>query len=160
MMKKSLSACLALLAVAGSLMLTQCKKSNDSNSKSTLLTSAAWKYKDAGIDADNNGTAETPIPAGTLQACDLDNTLRFQTDTSGTLDEGPTKCDATNPQSTTFKYRFNTSTNIINFSTAIFAGISGDAKVLELSATQMRISKAVPLTGSPISLTIIVTLVH
>ena len=160
MKKKSLTACLALMAVSGTLMLTQCKKPDNGNSKVKLLTSASWKYKEAGIDADNNGTAETPIPAGNLQSCDTDNTITFKTDTTGVLDEGPTKCDATYPQTTAFKYSFNASTNVINFSTAIFAGISGEAKVLDLSATQMRISKPVQITGAPISLTVIVTLVH
>ena len=160
-MKKTSIATVATIAAAVcSLVFTQCKKNDDNNSKSKLLVSAAWKYKEGGLDLDNNGSGETPIPAGTLQACDLDNTLTFKTDTSGVLDEGATKCDVSYPQSTTFKYSFNSSTNILNFSTAIFAGISGDTKVLDLSATQLRVSKAVTLTGSPIPLTVVVTLVH
>ena len=160
MKKTSVAACCTVIVVCCTLVFTQCKKSNDTNAKSGLLTSAAWKYKEGGLDLDNNGSGETPIPAGTLQACDLDNTLTFKADNSGVVDEGATKCDATYPQSTIFKYTYNSSTNVINFSTAIFAGISGDAQVLELTATQMRVSKAISLTGSPIQLTVVITLAH
>ena len=159
-MKMPLAASLVMIAASGSLFFGSCKKKDDSPSKSALLKASPWKYKEAGIDLDNNGSGETPIPPGTLQSYDLDNTVTFQTDTTGIVDEGPTKFPASNPQTSTFKYTFNSSTNVINFSTAVFAGISGDAKVLELSATQLKISKAVPITGVPAPLTVVVTLVH
>lgn len=160
MKKIPVAASLALVAACCSLFFADCKKSDNTNTKSTLLKIAAWKYKDAGLDIDNNGTTDSPLPSGTLQACDIDNTLTFKTDTTGLVDEGATKCTATNPQSAIFTYKYNTSSNVITFSTAVFAGISGDTKVLELTATQMRLSQAVTVTGIPTPLTVIVTLVH
>ena len=159
MKKKTIATCGIIITAFSSLLFTQCKKSND-NSKSKLLVSASWKYKEGGLDLDNNGTGETPFPTGSLQACDLDNTVAFKTDTSGVLDEGTTRCDASSPQTTTFKYTYNTSTNVLNFSTAIFAGISGDVKVLDISSTQLKLSKAVTVTGVPVAVTVVVTLVH
>ena len=148
------------MAAFSVLLLTQCKKSKTDTTKSKLLISGSWKYKEGGLDLDNNGSGETPFPPGTLQACDLDNTVTFKTDTSGVLDEGATKCDVTYPQTSTFKYTYNTSTNILNFSTAIFAGISGDVKVLDISSTQLKLSKGVTVTGLPTAVTVVVTLAH
>ncbi|MBE7172975.1 MAG: hypothetical protein INR73_20530 [Williamsia sp.] len=160
-MKKKTVASSVLLSTAFCMLLfTQCKKSNNDSNKSKLLVSGAWKFKEGGLDLDNNGTGETPFPTGTLQTCDIDNTVTFKTDTSGVVDEGATKCDATYPQTTPFKYTYNASSNILNFSTVIFAGLSGDVKVLDISSTQLKISKAVPITGLPTSVTVVVTLVH
>lgn len=159
-MKKPTVATSGILIAAFFLLFTHCKKSDNNSAKSKLLISGPWKYKEASIDLDNNGTGETPLPTGTLQSCDLDNTVTFRTDTSGVVDEGATKCDATYPQTNPFKYTYNTSTNTLNFSTAILAGISGDVKVLDISSTQLKISKAITVTGAPIPLTVVVTLVH
>ena len=160
-MKKTTVAASGLLTAAFCmLLLTECKKSDNNSARSKLLIGGAWKYKEASVDLDNNGTGETPLPTGTLQSCDLDNTVTFRTDTSGVVDEGATKCDATYPQTNPFKYTYNTSTNTLNFSTAILAGISGDVKVLDISATQLKLSKVLTVTGSPIPLTVVVTLVH
>ena len=159
MKKTTIGTCSMLIAALCILLFTQCKKSND-NSKSKLLVSAAWKYKEGGLDLDNNGTGETPFPTGTVQSCDADNTVTFKTDTSGVVDEGATKCDATSPQIAPFKYTFNASTNTLNFSTVIFGVISGDVKVLDISSTQLKLSKAVPVTGLPTAVTVVVTLVH
>lgn len=161
MKKKSVAFRLMLALAFCSSFFTHCKKNDNGNSKVKLLQSAAWKYQDAGLDLDKNGTVDSPLPVA-LQKCDTDNTLTFKTDTSGVVDEGASKCNVSYPQTSTFKYTYSTSANIITFSTAVFAGVGGDAKVLELSATTLRLSQAVTQTigSTTATATVIVTLVH
>ena len=102
------------------LILGSCQKDDSTDpapkTKTELITLKAWKYNDAKIDTDNNGTGDQPIPAGVLEACQTDNNITFVVGGSGTIDEGPTKCDATDPQSVPFTWSFTSNETMINFS--------------------------------------------
>ncbi len=130
-----LSVCLASIA---------CKKSNNSGkSKTDLITQATWKFDQAGIDADGNGTIDSPIPPGILQNCDTDNTITFMSNGSGTADEGPTKCNPANPQTSSFTWSLKNNETIINFSNSLFGSLSGDVKLIAATETQLTLEKAV-----------------
>ena len=95
---------LSLLSLLSTvLILGSCQKDDSTNTttktKTELITLKAWKYNDAKIDTDNNGTGDQAIPAGVIEPCQTDNAITFTTNGSGTIDEGPTKCDAGDPQS-------------------------------------------------------------
>jgi hypothetical protein len=141
--------CLALIA---------CHKSDKKPSNTSLVTSTTWKYSDAGIDQDNNGTKDFSLPPGTLQSCDLDNTITFKSDGTGVVDEGATKCDAADPQTIPFTWNFTNNETTINFSTAVIAGIGGEAKIIELSSNKLTLSKQVNYSG--VLVTVIVFLTH
>jgi hypothetical protein len=90
---------LALVALLGS-----CKKDNDNPAPAaTDLTTGSWKM------SASTAVVEFPAPVGTqttdlfalLPACDVDNTFKFNTDNSVTIDEGATKCDPNDPQTET-----------------------------------------------------------
>jgi len=158
---KSISLTLLLLIIFVSF--SGCSKKNDNTpNKNTLLTSSTWKFSTAGIDANNDGVMETTLPAGTLQSCDTDNTLLFKSDNTGIVDEGPTKCNQANPQSLQFGWTLINNGESINFTTAIFAGINGDAKLVELTSSKLTMSKLIPVPNAPIpvSVRVIVFLVH
>jgi hypothetical protein len=147
------------------LVLGGCQKDDSSGStpktKTELITSSSWKYNDAKIDADNNGTGDQPIPAGFVEACQLDNTITFTSNGSGSIDEGPTKCDAADPQSLPFTWSFTSNETIINFSSAVFAGIGGDFKIVSLTETELIISQQVSVLPPPLpAVTVIASFKH
>lgn len=150
---------MALLA-GSTLFIGSCSKDDDSGpSKTSLITSAAWKYENAGLDVNKDGFIDTAVPAGFLVDCDKDNTITFKSDGTGTLDEGATKCDPGNPQTSAFTWSFKNNETMLNFPTAIFTGISGDISILKLTSTELDLSKEVNI-GGPTTVNVIVELKH
>ena len=150
------------LIALGIAVFASCSKDDDSKgepTKTQLLTTVPWKYDTAGIDANGDGTIDTALPDGTVEDCDKDNTFTFQADGTGTADEGPTKCDPTNPQTMTFNYSLNSNATIINFPDTVISGISGDVTIKELNATRLVLTKAVEI-GLPIAVNVVVELKH
>jgi len=121
---------------------------DDVKAKTTLLTSATWKYDTAAIDVDKNGTPDQALPAGYIENCEKDNTITFKSDSTGTLNEGATKCNSTDPQTTSFKWWFKDNGATLYSPDPIFGGLSGDAKVSELTSTKLRVLKEVTVAPS------------
>jgi hypothetical protein len=141
------------------------KEADDDNgggnkTKMDLITSAAWKYDTAAIDVDGNGSTEQALPPGTILSCDRDNTITLKKDGTGTVDEGGSKCNTSDPQQTAITWQFKDNETVINIPNEIF-GVSGDVKILELTETKLRITKKVDITDPiPISVWVVVTLKH
>lgn len=123
-----------------------CKKSK-SKSRTDLITQSSWKYQDAGLDVNRDGTVDAPIPAGFLQACDLDNTITFKSDGTGTADEGTLKCDPSSPQTSTFTWTFKDNEQVITLSNALFGGLNGEVKVKTINDSQLELHKEVNMTA-------------
>ena len=134
-------------------------KKDDGTAKMQLITSAAWKYDTAAIDADKNGTPDQALPAGYIENCDKDNTITFKSDSTGTLNEGATKCNTGDPQTTSFKWWFKDNGAVLYSPDPIFGGFSGDAKVIELSTTKLRVTKEVTVAPFP-TVNIVLDLKH
>lgn len=135
---------------------------NKGSAKMQLITSAAWKYDTAGIDVDGNGTIDQQLPAGIPEPCDKDNLITLKKDSTGTVDEGPGKCDPATPQITNITWQFRNNETVINIPDTLYGSISGDADILELTATKLRISKQTQLNLGPIPVPVklIVNLKH
>ena len=92
-----------------------------------------------------------------------DNTGTFNSDGTGTTDEGPTKCDPSIPQTAAFTWQFkNNETEMQVYGSGLF-GLGGQFKILELSETKFRLSKDTTLTfpGVPsIPVSLLVQLKH
>jgi hypothetical protein len=123
-------------------------KKDDLSAKIQLMTSATWKYDTAAIDVDKNGTPDQALPAGTIENCEKDNVITFKSDSTGTLNEGTTKCNSTDPQTTSFKWWFKDNGAVLYSPDPIFGGLSGDVKVIELTATKLRVTKEVTVAPS------------
>ncbi len=138
-MKYPLLICLSFcFALAG------CQKENSKSSaptKTELITKSSWKYDNAGIDLDRNGVIDIPPPAGTLAACDTDDFLLLAANGTGSVDEGPTKCDATFPQSVPLTWTFSNNETMLNLNGGGVLGINGQFKILELSDIKLSLSK-------------------
>jgi hypothetical protein len=162
-MKRKISQ-LTNLVIAGSILFASgCSKNSSSTAvktKSDILVSSTWKFSTAGVDQDNNGTIDVPLPAGTIESCITDNTITFKSDKTGVIDEGATKCDATAPQTSAFTWALSNNDTQLTVSTPILSVFGNDAKVIELSDTKFVLSKTVTVSGIPIPLPVIVVLVH
>lgn len=156
-MKKYL--CIPVMAVI--CVGTACKKNKDDDkSRMELVTSAAWKYDKAMIDGNGDNKGDTDVPASALESCDTDNTITFKNDGTGVIDEGATKCSASDPQTVNFSWAFSNEEKAINIPSGLFPGFSGDVNILVLSSTKLQVQKVVTLPGIPLPVNAIVDFKH
>jgi hypothetical protein len=152
-MKKFLwiSASLTILVVC-------CKKNNsssNSNSQMTLMTQAVWKYDTSGIDLNKDGIVD--FADTTLQPCFKDNTFQFNKDSTVIVNEGATKCNASDPQTATYSWSIsNTNPPILksNADPILATGLP----VLTLTSTKLTVYKDTTVLG--VSLWYILSLKH
>ncbi len=151
-----------ILILAGSLLLIAgCSKSGSTTpptkTKSDYIASSSWKYSQAGIDGDGNGTIDQPAPSSLVMPCLTDNTITFKSDKSGSIDEGASKCDAATPQVAPFTWALNSS-DTLTLSTPLLTGFGNSAKVREVTDSRLVLSNTISYSGFPVP--IVVILVH
>lgn len=151
---------ICLLAFASTVVIGACSKKTEEVTKMVLLTTSSWKFSEAGIDTNSDGKIDQAFPTGTLTNCETDFILTFKSDKTGILDEGPTKCVASDPQSTPFTWELNADNTEINFSANIIPGFGGATRIIELSATKMILNKSVTVPGVPFPIPATIILVH
>ncbi len=127
--------------------------------KTTLITAAPWKYENAGVDGDRNGSIDVPLLTP-LPACVLDNFLTLSAGGTGSVDEGAAKCDASIPQSTSATWSFASNQTVLNLGGSGLFGVSGQFKIIELSTTRLYLSKDTTLPGRPVPIALIIQLKH
>jgi hypothetical protein len=141
-----------LAAISAIFFLSACKKDKDQTppptpkTNSELITQASWKFNKAMM-----GSFDV---SGGLQTCQKDNILTFQANGSGSIDEGTSKCDVADPQTTPFTWNFTNSEAVLHVSAVFFTGGNNDFNVVELTETK--------LVGSQVinGQTVTVTFVH
>jgi hypothetical protein len=126
-----------------SLIVFSCGKDDQPKqpTKTEIIAQATWKYDNGGIDNDKNGTVDIPATGALLLACQADNTLLLNTNGTGVIDEGTTKCNTTDPQSMPITWNFTNNETALRLSGGSVLGIGGEFKVLELSTTKLSLSK-------------------
>lgn len=108
---------IATLALGMMASMSACKK--DKKSKTELLTNNSWKVKasiiNPAIDLFGNGQLVTDLYANTLfyPACRKDDFMTFKDNGQVVSDEGPTKCDAADVQTTTQNWTFNSDETVV-----------------------------------------------
>jgi len=145
-----------MLAISG-VALMGCEKDDDDNNqqseKTNLLVQQSWKFESAGIDMDKNGSVDAQLPPGTLETCLTDNTITFATNGTGTVAEGATKCDPAVPDNTPFTWSFASNETQINITGSVIAGTDGGQfKIVNLTNTQLSLSKDTTYMGVPVAL--------
>ncbi len=149
---------LSLLALAALLFAGCDKDKNNDPTRTELITASAWQYDNGGVDQDRNGTVDISFSSGILPTCVLDNKANFNANGSGVADEGTTKCQASDPQTSPFTWAFtNNEQNIQLNGTGLF-GIGGNFKVTALTSTQLGLQKDTTVSGFTVSM--IVNLKH
>ena len=154
----------ALTALAIGFIIYGCKKDDDdkdvTKERVQFITSATWKYDTVGIDTNKDGKPDQPLTGISLEKCDTDNTITFRSDSTGTLSEGATKCNSSDPNSTPFTWYFKEKGTVLYTPDQIFGnGITGDFKVGEITTSRLRVIKDItyPLFGT---YTIVLDLKH
>lgn len=140
---KKLFFCLGTLAALGA-----CKKDSDTTPASTasrtdLLTAKAWQISNVALTV--NGIS---LPSSQfITACQLDNSFKFNTDKTLVVDEGATKCNATDPQTTSGTWAFSNTDQTKITITLPGSVFNGDADVKELSSSALRLYGAQSASG-------------
>lgn len=137
-----------------------CDKNTDSSGTNSaqLIASADWKYDNGGI-GDANGNILVDFSSTTIvPSCSFDNTIRFNSNGSGTITENANVCSGA-PATSSFNWSFSSNETILNLSAGAVAGIGGSFKIKELTAAKLTLLKdtTVQLFGS---VTAIVNLKH
>jgi hypothetical protein len=147
------------------LCLTSCSKESDPEpsqaTKTELISKSTWKYENAGIDQDKNGTIDVAISTvapGVILSCQTDNILTFKSNNSGTVDEGATKCNAGDATTTNFNWNFADNETNLNISNNVFSIMNGKSKIVSLTETALTLSRDTTVFNSNVAL--VVTLKH
>ena len=139
---------LILLFVTNFFIFSSCNKDDAappaSKTKTQLLTQSSWKFKSA--------TANGADASGYLQACQKDNIYIFLVGGTGTADEGPTKCNVGDPQTTSLTWNFASNETILHISTALFSNTSNDFTLISISETELVVSTVYTPPAGPIVL--------
>lgn len=149
--------CLAFFACA---FISCNKKSNQQTpqpTKTDHLTASSWKLNAAGVDQDRNGTIDFSVMA-LIPACVIDNSITFKRDNTGVTDEGASKCNAADPQTTNFNWSFANAEANLNISNSVLGQLNGSSKILELTETSLSLTKDTVISG--ITAGVIVQLKH
>lgn len=141
-MKNAIVVAALFLAVAA----VSCKKDKNEDEGLTtfqLITSSNWKIDTIGWDMDKNGVIDGAV---SLQDCELDNTLTFSADSTGVFDEGATKCEDADPQTSPFTWTLNDSTKVLTINGDIPGELEGDVSILLVNETNLVLSKRIVTT--------------
>jgi len=127
-----------------SLLFSSCDKTDDAPpTKTDHITKSSWKF-----DKAMSGGADV---SGFLNACYKDNVMTFQANGNGSLDEGATKCNAGDPQTSNFTWNFSNDGSTLNVTGGIFAGQSGSFMVVILDETQMILQGTISSPSGPVT---------
>lgn len=130
-----------------------CGKDNNppvvAKTNTQLLTQASWRFQSATV----NGSDWTSV-----QACQKDNIYTFAAAGTGTVDEGATKCNSGDPQTTSFTWNFQSAESILFVSAPLVTGSSTTLTLVSLTETQLVVSGAT--TGPGPSFQFIITFSH
>lgn len=122
------------LLVLTSLFFISCSNDDDNSSTNTtptnttpatkteLITAKPWKYSAWTVNPpvkDNNGNDVSDVLAN-RPACSQDDLLIFNKNGNVSFDEGPTKCDNTDPQSTQGAWVFTSGEAKMNMANRVY----------------------------------------
>ena len=137
-MKKKLQFSILFLLAISFVIFVSCKNDKDNNpakSKTELLTAAPWKrtalISTPAYDWNADGTSSTDV-LSIMWPCEKDNLDIYKANGIIETDEGPTKCNSSDPQSWTTTWAF-----IENESKLIFDGVDVYT-LLELTETTLK----------------------
>lgn len=152
-----------VLSLLTTFLFTSCTKEEPKKTftKTELLCSAPWKYKsitiEPGLDIGGSGTIITDWFAQ-MASCNKDDLHLFYANNKGIIDEGPTKCFESLPQSVGFDWLFNVD------ETKIIIDAVREEVIVELNESTLvieRLMKGEDLGANPsVNYKFITTLVH
>jgi hypothetical protein len=150
---------LPLTALFLTLLWASCSKShsvdNPNNTTTSLVTQASWRYDTSGIDLNKDGIVD--IGGDTLiTACEKDDVYTFKSDSTGTIDEGATKCHPADPQTVPFKWSITGNATVLTATAPPL--LNGSINILTLTSAKFVLYKDTSVSG--ISVRYLVSLKH
>jgi len=137
---KSFNFILAVLSGAV-IFFTSCKKdSNNTKTKTDFLVQGSWKFDNATV----SGTDVSSLILG----CQKDNTITFSLGGAGTLDEGATRCNASDSQTRHFTWSLTANETLLHVNDTLFTGGSSDFNVGTLDDNQLVLSQNINIMGT------------
>lgn len=120
-----------------------CKKGSSPSSPAQnatikLIVASTWKYDTSGIDLNNDGQVD--IGDTVLQPCVKDNTYTLLADSTGTMDEGATKCSPSAPQTDPLHWFLTSNYTVLNITSPISI-LNGNLNILNISSTNWTLYK-------------------
>ena len=119
-------------------------------SKAYFLALNTWKFSSATVGGSD--------VSALIQACQKDNLLTFSANLTGILDEGGTKCNPGDPQSTPFTWSLANNETLLHVSTVFFTGGNSVFTVVALTDAQLVLSQAITVSGT--LQTAVITFIH
>ncbi|MDQ6608718.1 MAG: hypothetical protein M3Y85_02735 [Bacteroidota bacterium] len=138
-----------------------CQKNPDPTkalSKTDYISASAWTYENSGIDNDRNGTIDVPMTAiapTLVLPCKIDNTISFKRDNTGTIDEGATKCNTADPQTSVLSWNFADNEANLFVNNTAFPLLNGKSKILALTANSMSLTRDTVIASTTLALVVI-----
>ena len=138
-MKRKIQSTVLILIIISIVTTFSCKKDEDNDSpktKTELLTAGNWFYTSCIVspayDYYGNGNAVTDIFA-IMQACEKDDFETFKTNGVWEYNQGPTKCDQSDPQ-----ILFSEPWSFAGNETKVIVG-GDECTILELTSTTLKL---------------------
>lgn len=115
----------------------------------------AWKL--------NTVTANGSDVSSLIDDCVVDNLITFYAKSggnTGVVDEGASKCDTTDPQTTDFTWTYNDATSILTFNSNIIdvPGSDGEITVVSVNENELMLSQDIKIAG--FTQTVLLKLIH
>ena len=151
-MKKQIL-CIIAASLIFTLVVPACKHDDPpppAKTKTELISMSVWKFDNAKVGGNDVNAF--------LKTCEKDNTIQFNANGSGTIDEGAAKCNVGDPQTRAFTWSFLTNETLLQINTSLFAGGTGNITLITLTETQLVGSQNIDVNGS--SQTAVVTFKH
>lgn len=146
----------SFLLLLFSLLWVSCGKDSDPKptepNKTDNIAASTWVYESSFIDGNGNGNldaGEPTLESLGIPACRLDNTLTFKKDGTATADEGATKCDAADPQTSSFNWSFADNESNLVVSNYVFTALNGKFKIQTLNSTNLTVAKDTTIVVVP-----------
>jgi len=150
-----------MLAAVIMTVLPACSKDDDpapTETQTELLVKSSWKFDKAEASLIGDISSQ-------LEPCLKDNLLIFaaasasSTSGTGTLDEGSTKCDSSDPQTSSFNWELVNDGAVLRSSVILFPGGSADFTIVSLTGTSLVLSQQMTIDPYPAT-TVTVSLKH
>ncbi|MBK6932202.1 MAG: lipocalin family protein [Saprospirales bacterium] len=130
-MKFSIKTLLLLLAVSA-VSVTACKKDDEKSAEDNLTGASCWKQ----TKSETYNPLTSAWEEDVVDACDKDDCTTFNSDKSISFDEGATKCDPADPQTSTGTWALSSDGKTLTLNDAT-SGISFSGTIVELSSNKL-----------------------
>jgi hypothetical protein len=130
---------------------------NATPNKTTLLTAKKWRITAQTTSTTVAGSTITNDVYADMEPCERDNFAQFLANKVVTFDEGATRCDQADPQSTTGSWDFNSDQTKLNLSQPDLGGAAYPFDIVTLNESTLALRYTGTVQGFAVTLNITFT---